>query len=55
MKMNFDGASKGNPGPTNFGVVFMDDKGNIRKILAGSLGYDSNNLVKLWGLLKGIQ
>jgi len=27
FKLNFDGASKGNPGPTGFGLVFRDDQG----------------------------
>jgi ribonuclease HI len=53
--MNFDGASKGNPGPAGFGIVFRDERGNICNILAGSMGHDTNNSCELWGLLKGIQ
>lgn len=47
-KMNFDGASKGNPGPAVFGVVlvFCDESGQ---------GHDTNNSAELWGLLRGIQ
>jgi len=25
LNLNFDGASKGNPGPAGFGVLFRDD------------------------------
>jgi ribonuclease HI len=55
LKMNFDKASKGNPGPVGYGVIFKDEGGNICNILAGSLGHDTNNSVELWGLLRGIQ
>lgn len=55
LKLNLDGASKGNPGPVGFGVVFQVDQGCIQHILVGILGHDSNNVVKLWVLTWGIQ
>jgi ribonuclease HI len=54
IKLNFDGASKGNPGLYSFGVVFRDDQGNILLILAGSLGHDTNNVAELWALIQGL-
>lgn len=54
MKLNFDGASKGNHGPTGFGLVLRDEKGSSLHISAGSLGYDSNNATKIWALIKGL-
>jgi ribonuclease HI len=55
MKLKFDGASKGNPSPSGFGVLFRDDHDCISNIIARSLGYDTNNSTKLWDLIKGIQ
>jgi hypothetical protein len=42
-KLNFDGASKGNPGPAGFGGVFRNSSGTILRIFFGTLGLDSNN------------
>jgi hypothetical protein len=55
FKVNFDGASKGNPGSVGFGVVIRDDTGQIIYVSVGSLGVDTNNAAKLWALIKGIQ
>jgi ribonuclease HI len=55
IKLNFDGASKGNPGVTGFGAVFRDHLGNILLINVGSLGHTTKNVVELWGLTRGLQ
>jgi ribonuclease HI len=55
VKLNFDGASKGNPGPSGFGVVLRNNNGQIMYILAGHLGHDTNNSAEIWGLIRGIQ
>jgi ribonuclease HI len=54
-KLNFDGASKGNPGPTGYGAVIRNTKGEILHIVAGNLGHNTNNAVEIWGLLRGLQ
>jgi ribonuclease HI len=54
VKLNFDGSSKGNPGPTGFGAVLRDNEGRILHITAGYLGFNTNNVAELWSLLKGI-
>jgi len=55
IKINFDGASKGNPGPARYGVVFRNHNGKILVTGAGSLGYTTNNVAELWGLINGLQ
>jgi ribonuclease HI len=55
IKLNFDGASKGNPGPAGYGIVFRDHHGNILLIRAGYIGHSTNNVAELWGLTEGIQ
>jgi ribonuclease HI len=54
IKLNFDGASKGNPGAAGYGVVFRNHYGHILLISAGSLGHSTNNAAELWGLIKGL-
>ena len=55
IKLNFDGASKGNPGAAGFGVVFRDHQGQILLISAGYLGHSTNNAAELWGMIRGLQ
>jgi ribonuclease HI len=55
IKLNFDGASKGNPGEAGYGTVFRDHQGHIVIISAGSLGHSTNNNAELWGLLNGLR
>jgi ribonuclease HI len=55
IKLNFDGASKGNPGAAGYGVVFRNHHGHIILINAGSLGHTTNNAAELWGLTRGLQ
>jgi exonuclease III len=55
LKLNFDGASKGNPGAAGYGVVFRNHHGRILLISAGSLGHTTNNVAELWALVRGLQ
>jgi ribonuclease HI len=55
IKLNFDGASKGNPGAAGYGAVFRDHLGHILLITVGYLGHSTNNLAELWGLIRGLQ
>jgi ribonuclease HI len=55
IKLNFDGASKGNPGPVGFRVVLRNSQGSIMLITADNIGHNTNNAVELWGLIKGLQ
>ena len=52
IKLNFDGASKGNPGPAGYGVVLRNSGGEILDMEAGFLGETTNNVAELTGLLR---
>lgn len=54
-KLNFDGASKGNPGPIIFGVVIRDGACQLEYLMEGYLRHDTSNSVELLGLIRGIQ
>lgn len=54
-KLNFDGASKGNPGPTGFGGAIRNSEGVPVGIYWGYIGLNSNNMAELRGLLEGLR
>lgn len=54
IKLNFDGASKGNPSQSGFGGVFQYHKGSILHIFTGYSGFNTNNRAKLLGLIQGL-
>lgn len=54
VQLNFEGASKGNPGREGFGGIFKNHKGNVLQTFMGSIGWDTNNLVELEGLWQGL-
>jgi ribonuclease HI len=55
VKVNFDGASKGNLGPAGYGAAVRDPSGLILLMTAGYLGETTNNVVELTGILQGLQ
>lgn len=55
IKLNFDGASKGNPGPTGRGGFFRNDRGEILYIYTLNMGHTTNNVVDLGALIKGLK
>lgn len=55
IQLNFDGASKGNPGQAGYGGVFRDHKGHSLGIFLGSIGWDTNNSAELEGLWRGLK
>jgi ribonuclease HI len=48
-----DGASRGNPGPSGYGVFMKTDSGEIIEI-AGFLGTTTNNVAEYSGLLEAL-
>ena len=54
FKVNFDGASKGNPGSARFGGVIKNPKGNIVQFYHGFIVHDMNNIDEMEGLLYGL-
>eukprot|EP00253_Pinus_taeda_P017843 PITA_17843 len=53
-KLNFDGASKGNPGKAGFGGIIRNHKGNDIQVYFGNIGWDTNNSAELEGLWQGL-
>ena len=54
FKINFDGAPKGNPGPTRFGGAIHNSEGKMVGLCWGYISENSNNVAKLKGLLDGL-
>ncbi|GLJ48133.1 hypothetical protein SUGI_1016350 [Cryptomeria japonica] len=54
-KMNFDGASKGNPGLSGYGAVIRDEKGSFIGAICGQAGVVSNNIVEIIALEEGLK
>jgi ribonuclease HI len=54
IKVNFDGASKGNPGPAGYGAVLRNSGGEILGLDEGFIGDSTNNVAELTGLLRGL-
>ncbi|KAH9319410.1 hypothetical protein KI387_021179, partial [Taxus chinensis] len=54
-KLNFDGASRGNPGPSGAGCIIRDDRGLL--IHAGSfpLQVGTSNSAEAQALLEGVK
>lgn len=55
IKIYTDGGARGNPGPAAMGIVIKDDKNNILKEYAESLGRKTNNQAEYLALLKGLE
>eukprot|EP00253_Pinus_taeda_P028336 PITA_28336 len=54
FQLNFDGASKGNPGNSGFGGIFRDYKSAPLLSFLGSKGWDTNNSAELEGIWQGL-
>ena len=54
IKLNFDGASKGNPGQAGIGGVFRDSQGEVCRFYALDLGYATNTEAELASLQHGL-
>jgi ribonuclease HI len=55
LKIQIDGAARGNPGPAGAGVVLSDPRGKKLKELAVYLGESTNNVAETCALLLGLQ
>ena len=51
----FDGASKGNPGPSGGGGVILFPSGSTRSSFAWGLGVESNNFAEFYALWQGLR
>ena len=55
IKLNFDGASKGNLGPASFGGIFRDSEKHTRWVYEEWGGEMTNNEVELWAIYQGLR
>lgn len=55
IKLNFDGASKGNPRHAGFGGIFRDSGKNTRWVYADWGGEMTNNEAELWAVYHGLR
>jgi ribonuclease HI len=55
IKLNFDGASKGNPGLAGAGGVIRDSGGIIIRLYVGSIGNSTNNATEFGALELGLE
>jgi ribonuclease HI len=53
--MQFDGGSRGNPGPAGVGVTLADENGKNVYELGEFLGTCTNNVAEYTGLIRGIE
>jgi ribonuclease HI len=54
IKANIDGGARGNPGPSAYGVVVRNPKGEIIAELSDYLGIQTNNYAEYSGLLAAL-
>ncbi|KAK9136201.1 hypothetical protein Syun_015531 [Stephania yunnanensis] len=55
VKLNVDGASKGNPGPASFGGVMRDERGCWLFGYMGHIGTASSTVAELWAIREGLK
>ena len=54
IKLNYDGASKGNPGQVGTGGIFLNSKWEFCRVYASDLGFATNNEVEIMAVKQGI-
>ncbi|XP_057843164.2 uncharacterized protein LOC131052593 [Cryptomeria japonica] len=54
VKLNFDGASRGNPGPVGIGCCLHDEAGRELAKLAKPIGIEFNNKEEILALVEGL-
>ena len=50
-----DGASRGNPGPSAWAYLILDEKGATLEEKAGGIGIRTNNEAEYHGLIEGLR
>ena len=53
-KLNFDGASRGNPGPSGFGVCIRNSFGDVVAITVSPFPINTNNMAEAHAFLAGL-
>jgi ribonuclease HI len=55
LTINFDGGSRGNPGPAAIGAVVRDSGGEVLAKVGERIGEATNNVAEYKALLRGIE
>ncbi|KAL7583035.1 hypothetical protein Lser_V15G42598 [Lactuca serriola] len=55
LKLNTDGSSLGNPGPSSYGGLIRDDCGAWVCGYAGNIGWDTILAAEIWGISMGLR
>jgi ribonuclease HI len=55
VTVNFDGGSRGNPGPAAVGVVLRNGDGSVLEEAGETIGEATNNVAEYKALLRGIE
>ena len=55
LKLNYDGASRGNPGQAGLGGIFRNSRGTVCRFYALDLGHATNNEAELVAVKQGLQ
>lgn len=55
LRMQFDGGSRGNPGPAGCGVTLTTPDGELVYELGDYLGHHTNNYAEYIGLVRGVE
>lgn len=55
VRINIDGASRGNPGSSGIGVVISDGDGHVLKEISEYIGNTTNNVAEYTALLRGLE
>lgn len=53
-KLNFDGASRGNPGPSGLGACIKNSNGDVVAITVSPLPINTNNMAEAQALLASL-
>ncbi|GLJ44584.1 hypothetical protein SUGI_0937060 [Cryptomeria japonica] len=55
MKLNFDGASRGNLGWSGVGIIIRNTVGEVVRVISGPIGVATNNVVEIYALEARLQ
>ncbi|KAF9594492.1 hypothetical protein IFM89_031610 [Coptis chinensis] len=55
IKINTDGASKGNPGEASYGAIFRNSNCEILQVLCRNIGFNTCYIAEIRGILEGIE
>jgi ribonuclease HI len=55
MIIHIDGAARGNPGPSGYGVIAFNDSGDVIDEAFGYLGEQTNNVAEYCGLIAALE